>query len=202
MSVLRLPPLIALRSWARIARCKNPGAESDMPTLANAMPPDFRKNLRFINVPLLPLKLRRAQNHADNFRRRIVRVCLVDLFQQRLARRRGDVARQKQFERLVNQLRLVLRAEFREIDPCAGNAIARERETEVHALEQCARVHPILGGVGITVRRLKAVKRLAHARDPLMSSWSTIRVRAESSDRTDDEFEKPPDLHPVRFRRI
>jgi hypothetical protein len=36
-----------------IARCRKPGAESDIPTLANATLPDLRKNLRFITAPLL-----------------------------------------------------------------------------------------------------------------------------------------------------
>src|SRR5689334_8162021 len=102
MSVLRRPPVTPLRSWAMIARWRKPGAESVMPTLANAMPPDFRKNLRFINLPLLPLKLGRAENHADNLRRRVSCVCLVDLFHQRLARRCRDVAGDEQFERFVN----------------------------------------------------------------------------------------------------
>src|SRR6476646_1592202 len=122
---------MALRSWAMTARWRKPGAESDMPMLANAMLPDLRKNLRFITAPLLPLKLRRAENHPHNLRRRITRIRLVDLLHQRLACPGRDVARDEQLQRLVDQFRLVLCREFCEIDARARNAIACERETEV-----------------------------------------------------------------------
>src|SRR5690242_21639009 len=110
-----------------------------MPMLASAMLPDLRKNLRFINAPLLPLKLRRAENHPDDLRGRITRVCFVDLLHQRLSRPSRDIAGDEQLQRLVDQFRLVLRREFCEIDARTRNAIARERVNEDHALETRAR---------------------------------------------------------------
>src|SRR5690242_20989002 len=120
-----------------------------MPMLASAMLPDLRKNLRFINAPLLPLKLRRAENHSDDLRGRITRVCFVDLLHQRLSRPSRDIAGDEQLQRLVDQFRLVLRGELCEIDARARNTIACECKTKVHALEQRARVYPILRGIGI-----------------------------------------------------
>src|SRR5258705_9695505 len=84
ISVLRLPPVIELSVSPAIARSRNAGADNDTLTLAIAMPPDLRKNLRFtfltpltdlrseISSRSLPLKLRRSQDQSHNFRNRIV----------------------------------------------------------------------------------------------------------------------------------
>src|SRR5258705_4173620 len=89
ISVLRLPPVIAFSVSPAIARSRNAGADNDTPTLASAMPPDLRKNLRFMFLtPLadsdlpdlrseisnrsLPLKLRRSQDQSHHLRNRIV----------------------------------------------------------------------------------------------------------------------------------
>src|SRR5678815_4199225 len=71
INVLRRP-LLAV--WPRIVRSRNPGAESPAPTLANATLPDLRKNLRFIFISLLPLKLRSPQDETDCFSHRVVHV--------------------------------------------------------------------------------------------------------------------------------
>src|SRR5688500_1222594 len=77
---LRRPPA-AFASRPITTRSRNDGAESDMPKLAIAILPDFRKTLRFITSLLLPLKLRRAQYQSHDLCDRISR---VHLFNQRL----------------------------------------------------------------------------------------------------------------------
>src|SRR5262245_32749326 len=182
MSVLRLPPLLVSASRPSTTRSRNEGAESVMPTLANAMPPDLRKNLRFIFSPLLPLKLWRAQNQSDDLRQRIRP---VQLFHQRLSRRRGEFSGKDRFDCLIDHL-VFVRArtrDFRQIDFRALHTVRRQRESEVHSFEQSAGVHPRLGSVGITVWSLKTVKRFAHARDPLVRSRPAVRVGAKSPNR-------------------
>src|SRR5258705_13748381 len=95
ISVLRLPPVIEFSDSPAIARSRNAGADKDTPTLASAMVPDLRKNLRFMFQTLsrsalrsvrsqisdlrseisnrsLPLKLRRPQDQSHHLRKRIV----------------------------------------------------------------------------------------------------------------------------------
>src|SRR4030095_15359441 len=78
MSVLRRPPVTALETPPKTARCKNVGADSETPILAKAIPPDLRKNLRFIyNLSrLLPLKLWCTEYQSHNLCKWIVDVCL------------------------------------------------------------------------------------------------------------------------------
>src|SRR5207237_9567479 len=92
--------------------------------------------------------------------------------------------------------------EARQIDPRPGNAVTHQCQREVHAFEQRPGVYPILGDVRIAVWRLESLKRLAHAGYPLMQLRSAIRVRAESSHCTDDQFERSLNLGAVGVRRI
>jgi hypothetical protein len=54
MSVLRLPFGAAVKVCASTARLRNEGAAPTSPTLANATPPCFRKNLRLLFITLHP----------------------------------------------------------------------------------------------------------------------------------------------------
>src|ERR1051326_3795662 len=49
---------------------------------------------------------------------------------------------------------------------------------------------------------LKSVKRFAHARDPLVRAWSTVRVGAERSNCTNHQLKRPFDLCAISFRRV
>src|SRR5258708_22037117 len=72
ISVLRLPPVIELSVSAAIARSRNAGADNDTLTLASAMPPDLRKNLRFMFLtPLADLDLPDLRSEISNLRSEI-----------------------------------------------------------------------------------------------------------------------------------
>src|SRR6185369_11013950 len=82
------------------------------------------------------------------------------------------------------------------------DAVVGQRQSEVHSFKQAACVYPTLCRVRITIRGLKSIKRLTHARNPLMCARTAVSVRTDGSDRANHELKRTLNLRPVRFGGI
>src|ERR671926_633236 len=129
---------------------------------------------------------------------------------QDLAALRRDVSLQSHVEEALDDRLLVngaaahglLADEAREVNARAGDAVRDEREREVQTLKQRARVDPVARLVRVARRRLVAVERLAHARDPLDERGPHLHVRAERAQRAHRQLERRLDLRAPRFARV
>ena len=88
-----------------------------------------------------------------------------------------------------------------DVDLSAAETVRRERERKIHAAEQRAGIHPSIGFVRVTCRRLALVQRLADPAGPLHEQQRDVHFRADGPGGGRHQLKRRLDLGAICFLR-